>query len=1331
MNKLLQHIMNAGGVSDKFLVHYNNGVPLTKKPLVKAQRGIEYVTVDGKRMRTDSPEYRDVYQKGIGRWVGDEFVSSTKTLPEVVVTSKIKKNSLGDYSNTFYKQNPFETFYNNRYDEIKRDFTSEPRWAQISVGGWDKESRQEKVRQQIKDEYQNKFNEYVSQRLLSRSPQNNQSRNQWLSNKNFSNRELDILTTGSGSKLPQPNLYAQGVQGLYNTADMLTFGKLPELAVPGVAESEVANYNNPLLTLAPLSVPAKMVQSAYRNNYSFSDALAGKPNDASLAEDIITDPFTWATLGGKSTLTAANRLGRLASKYMPTPRRFFNAANPVLNESASLTERATAAAETINSEGSRIIDRLRSPEGMRRMREMFKKADPNLTDEQLEYTIENRLREMETARDFSWPKMYLEFGDKPAFNKYLGDIQGKIFPKSNAHFSPENVSPIAPQPSSAPKNMVSETFTQPPTELVIDPKTGTIEWTKSLKNIRKPHAYESFVSPHFDPGQIALGKGLELNKNVAAHEFMHALQGSGVTPVDEELRSLIKVNNPFDKIWNVAARVDPELRRDFRYFQKGSGRKEPYPFMEELRTRMLNRGIISDAYENITPGKLFRARLDALKQGDTNFKEGTRLIKFVAPWKYGKLADIMNNAPAIIPGVGIGAAALAGSSDTENNQQFKKGGPIVDPFGQWAHPGKRTIVPTSDGRITMKDVSYPVYGEDETGYGQMMYPGGEYQFPGQIVDEIPMVGQMMNGGQLRKFQGDKAGSTTGQPDIAAAKQFLTDWNNSPMAKQMLYNSVDKDDPVGINSIYADRLRTARNTLLNQTQVNVSNFKDFNNTLKKNNMKQASNPGVGTAAFTYQNKGISFWNTPNHIDGYIKNPMAVFDYFNSKDNSKTEEGKNHMYYQASNIIPRNNFSIEMHNEADPVSLHRTLIHELDHAANAQGHFIPRSDIDKMVEYAHLDNRGKVKTLSSYQGYLADPTETKARLAELRYASKQQKLYDPFTQKATMKVIQDYKYPKNDGYDPLKALKEVYTDEQILDMLNSISKAPNTSGIPLAKSGGQHGGLDRWFAEKWVDVKTGKACGRQEGESRAYPACRPSRRVSSQTPKTSSEMSPAEKARFKKTKTSSERIPYNHKKAQWGIQVSQQDSARNMASKSMDYEFDRGSQFGTGLSNYGNPALGSNPTKQQAVDWYMANIYPKTTPYFKTAMEQSEAGDFIYNAGRDPRIYMLDQYMKSVGQKDGIPNRGSFNIDMNRDPQGWTKKKPELDALWNQYYPAISKLSVNDRRVLLNKGRDFYYQNINKKADGSPSDAYFNTWYGRIWNTNDYAPYIPNNPKFKKK
>ena len=78
----------------------------------------------------------------------------------------------------------------------------------------------------------------------------------------------------------------------------------------------------------------------------------------------------------------------------------------------------------------------------------------------------------------------------------------------------------------------------------------------------------------------------------------------------------------------------------------------------------------------------------------------------------------------------------------------------------------------------------------------------------------------------------------------------------------------------------------------------------------------------------------------------------------------------------------------------------------------------------------------------------------------------------------------------------------------------------------------GGLGRWFAEKWVDVKTGEPCGRSKGEKRDYPACRPSKRVSDKTPKTTKEMSPAEKAKFKREKTSSKKIGYQHKRRKPG-------------------------------------------------------------------------------------------------------------------------------------------------------------------------------------------------------
>ncbi len=53
------------------------------------------------------------------------------------------------------------------------------------------------------------------------------------------------------------------------------------------------------------------------------------------------------------------------------------------------------------------------------------------------------------------------------------------------------------------------------------------------------------------------------------------------------------------------------------------------------------------------------------------------------------------------------------------------------------------------------------------------------------------------------------------------------------------------------------------------------------------------------------------------------------------------------------------------------------------------------------------------------------------------------------------------------------------------------------------------LKRWFKEKWVDVRSGKPCGRQQGEKRGVPYCRPSKRVNSKTPVTAGEMSTSQK------------------------------------------------------------------------------------------------------------------------------------------------------------------------------------------------------------------------------
>jgi peptidoglycan hydrolase-like protein with peptidoglycan-binding domain len=64
---------------------------------------------------------------------------------------------------------------------------------------------------------------------------------------------------------------------------------------------------------------------------------------------------------------------------------------------------------------------------------------------------------------------------------------------------------------------------------------------------------------------------------------------------------------------------------------------------------------------------------------------------------------------------------------------------IVSERGQWDHPGKPTAVPTDNGIITMKGVTYPVMGFVPGQPPVMMQPGKNYKFPGKMVYEVPMV----------------------------------------------------------------------------------------------------------------------------------------------------------------------------------------------------------------------------------------------------------------------------------------------------------------------------------------------------------------------------------------------------------------------------------------------------------------------------------------------------------------------------------------------------------------------------------------------------------------
>jgi hypothetical protein len=53
-----------------------------------------------------------------------------------------------------------------------------------------------------------------------------------------------------------------------------------------------------------------------------------------------------------------------------------------------------------------------------------------------------------------------------------------------------------------------------------------------------------------------------------------------------------------------------------------------------------------------------------------------------------------------------------------------------------------------------------------------------------------------------------------------------------------------------------------------------------------------------------------------------------------------------------------------------------------------------------------------------------------------------------------------------------------------------------------------GLKKWFAEKWTDQK-GNECG--SGKLKTVPKCRPSKKITEDTPKTWKELTPSQKKR----------------------------------------------------------------------------------------------------------------------------------------------------------------------------------------------------------------------------
>jgi len=272
---------------------------------------ITLIKPSGERVNTTtgSEFYRTHYNsKLIGKqnedksWNLIDEIYRGSDLPEVVISSKIIPNTLGDYSNQFSKQNPQDKFFANKQAAHNKEFYSAPLWAQQAVGGYN-DKRKANDKKSDEEEYNQQRNDFIAEKLLKRTPfEGMNNRINWMNK--FTPQELETIKKSKYSS----ELEEGALQKFENFILGMNTSGIKFKSKGTTAEEAEADQANPLNILQPLSIPTKAVQSAYKKNYSFSDAMKGKANNASIVEDIITDPLNLVGAGLVGKLSKANKV---------------------------------------------------------------------------------------------------------------------------------------------------------------------------------------------------------------------------------------------------------------------------------------------------------------------------------------------------------------------------------------------------------------------------------------------------------------------------------------------------------------------------------------------------------------------------------------------------------------------------------------------------------------------------------------------------------------------------------------------------------------------------------------------------------------------------------------------------------------------------------------------------------------------------------------------------------------------------------------------------------------------------------------------------------------
>jgi hypothetical protein len=178
---------------------------------------------------------------------------------------------------------------------------------------------------------------------------------------------------------------------------------------------------------------------------------------------------------------------------------------------------------------------------------------------------------------------------------------------------------------------------------------------------------------------------------IMPHEFGHYFQQGAKTNLDDMLSKIsLKTNdsslnsNLFSdekgasNFFNRIMGENDPFQRMKKYWKQGGKGQEKTAFMEEVRADMLQRGMIEDLYQTITPELLKDHYLKYMAEVGNKYPLRIYEIMKNNSGNFKIMSNVLNKMPALVPIGAVGAGMMMQNNEENNIPKQKRGGIVSE-----------------------------------------------------------------------------------------------------------------------------------------------------------------------------------------------------------------------------------------------------------------------------------------------------------------------------------------------------------------------------------------------------------------------------------------------------------------------------------------------------------------------------------------------------------------------------------------------------------------------------------------------------------------------------